>query len=319
MKKSHYVFGISIGILIFTSIQSPVKADWGYGDCRSYHGITNHYGRYINNPQINFDGIVDETESWNRIDVYDYIIPMVNYYESSMRFKSYMHIKYIYDDTNLYILARWNDSTPVDRLDQLYFCWNMNCSNFTVNMFLNTNAMKTNEEGARVDCWKWLRLAQSNGSSFNLADDCYDSDDWIHEEENRETIASYTSGFGNDGMGYYQVEMKRPLLTNEKDVDVQFHNNSSVRFSTGVGDGMGSIEHAVSWTYQLYLTNATDPNINTTDPNINTTAISTTKLTNSTDFEPKIIGYQNSILISFSSISCGVLIIKTIQNRRKKL
>ncbi|WP_371804207.1 hypothetical protein [Candidatus Lokiarchaeum ossiferum] len=310
MQKNHYLFSILMSLFILSSMQTPIKGDWGQGDCSHYHGITYHYARYIENPEIIFDGIANQSESWNRSDVYEYTIPMVNRIDSSMRFKSYMHIKYIYDDVNLYILARWNDSSPIDRLDQLYFCWNMNCTNFTVSMFLDKNAMVTNEEGARVDCWKWLRLGSSNGSIFNLVDECYDSEDWIDGEENRDPIAFYTSGIEKDGKGYYQVELKRSLLTNEKNVDVQFKANTSIRFSTGVGDGMGSNEHAVSWTHELDLNNGTDSFNNNT---------SSTSTTDDFSTNQKINGYNTYYIGVISVIFWGVIILKNIQKRRKIL
>ena len=302
-----------MSLFLLSSMQTPIKGDWGEGDCSSYHGITYHYARYIENPEIVFDGIANQSESWNRSDVYEYTIPMVNRIDSSMRFKSYMRIKYIYDDTNLYILARWNDSSPIDRLDQLYFCWNMNCTNFTVNMFLDKNAMVTNEEGARVDCWKWLRLGNANGSSFNLIDECYDSEDWIDGDDYRDPIAFYTSGIGRDGKGYYQVELKRSLLTNEKNVDIQFKVNTSIRFSTGVGDGTGSNEHAVSWTHELDLNNGTDT--------FNSSISSTSTLSDAEDLNTKlnIDGYYIYYIGSISVILCGIMVLKINKKRRRIL
>ena len=245
---------------VFTSSQMNIKGDWGVSedDCSTNHGITRQYGRYIKSPNITIDGIESKDESWNQEDVYEYKIPMANNYYSSMRFKSYMFIKYIYDDVNLYIKARWNDSTPIDRQDQLFFCWNINCTNFTVSQFLASGAMKTVENGSRVDSWTWMRRTQKSGSQINMFDGGYGYDGWLNIEESNDPILSFTSGIWTNNEGYYQVELYRSLTTNEPDVDIQFEHNNTYRFSTGVGDSIGSNEHAISWTYELDLTNSID-------------------------------------------------------------
>ena len=255
------ILTLTLSSLLIVNFQGSVKGDWGRSneDCSSYHGITRHYGRYIESPNITIDGIFSPDESWNNPDVYEYIIPMANHYESTMRFKSYMHIKYIYDETSLYILACWNDSTPINRQDQLFICWNINCSNFTVSQFLESNAMKTTENGTRVDTWTWMKLSQANGTQTNMFDGSYGSDGWLDIEENNDPIISYISGTWINNSGHYQVEIKRSLLTDEPDIDVQFEHNNTYRFSTGVGDSIGSNEHAISWTYELDLTNSTEP------------------------------------------------------------
>ena len=237
-----------------------IKGDWGASedDCSTNHGITRQYGRYIKSPNITIDGIESKDESWNQEDVYEYKIPVANNYYSSMRFKSYMFIKYIYDDVNLYIKARWNDSTPIDRQDQLFFCWNINCTNFTVSQFLESGAMKTVENGSRVDSWTWMRRTQKSGSQINMFDGSYGYDGWLNIEESNDPILSFTSGIWTNNEGYYQVELYRSLTTNEPDVDIQFEHNNTYRFSTGVGDSIGSNEHAISWTYELDLTNSID-------------------------------------------------------------
>ena len=246
---------------IFTHVQVVSKGDWGVSDddCSTHHGITRHYGRYIKSPNITIDGIESYGESWNQQDVYEYKIPMANNYNSNMRLKSYMFIKYIYDDSNLYIKARWNDSTPIDRQDQLFLCWNINCSNFTVSQFLESGAMKTNENGTRVDSWTWIRLSQNNGSQMNMFDTVYGYDGWLEIEKSNDPTISFTSGIWKNNEGYYQIELNRSFITDEPDFDVQFEHNKTYRFSTGIGDSIGSDKHAISWTYELDLTNSIDP------------------------------------------------------------
>ena len=246
---------------IFINFSIGVKGDWGISDddCSTHHGITRHYGRYIKTPNITLDGIESQGESWNQEDVHEYRIPMTNHYESNMHFKSYMFIKYIYDNSSLYLKARWNDSTPIDRQDQIFFCWNINCSNFTVSQFLESGAMKTVENGSRVDSWTWIRLSQNNGSQMNMFDGGYGFDGWLDIEESNDPTISFTSGISINNEGYYQVELYRSLTTNEPDVDIQFEHNNTYRFSTGMGDSIGSNEHAISWTYELDLSNTIDP------------------------------------------------------------
>ncbi len=246
---------------VFTNSQIEIIGDWGRSDddCSTNHGITRQYGRYIKSPNITIDGIESPSESWNQEDVYEYRIPMANNYYSNMHFKSYMFIKYIYDDVNLYIKARWNDSTPIDRQDQLFLCWDINCTNFTVSQFLESGAMKTVEKGSRVDCWTWIRLSQKNGSQMNMFDGAYGNEGWLDIEESNDPIISFTSGIWINNEGYYQVELCRSFTTNEPNVDIQFEHNNTYRFSTGIGDSIGSSEHAISWTYELDLTNSIDP------------------------------------------------------------
>ena len=264
IKRRTTIFIISVlisSIITNFYLIVNVNGDWGRSneDCSTHHGINRHYARYIKSVNISVDGIESLGESWSQQDVYEYRIPMANNYNSNMRFKSYMFIKYIYDDENLYIKARWNDSTPIDRQDQLFFCWNINCSNFTVSQFLESGTMKTVENGSRVDSWTWIRLNQNNGSQVNMFDNCYGNDGWLNREELKDPIISFTSGFWGNNEGYYQVELYRSLTTNELDVDAQFEKNNIYRFSTGIGDSIGSNEHAISWTYELDLTNSTDP------------------------------------------------------------
>jgi len=259
-KSSLFLTLLLISSIIF-NFPLQVKGDWGISDsdCSINHGITQHYGRYIKSPNITIDGIESYNESWNQQDVHEYKIPMANNYDSNMRIKSYMFIKYIYDDSNLYIKARWNDSTPINRQDQLFLCWNMNCTDFTVSQFLESGAMQTSENGTRVDSWTWIRLSQTNGSQMNMFDTVYGNEGWLDIEQSNDPTISFTSGIWANNEGYYQIELNRSFITDEPDYDVQFEHNNTYRFSTGIGDSIGSVEHAISWTYELDLTNSLDP------------------------------------------------------------
>jgi hypothetical protein len=279
---------------------------WGEGnnDCITEHGITHHYATYNPLSNIIIDGIDDES-AWNAPDVYEYTIPMSNERSSPYFFVSYMYVKYIYDNSNLYIRAIWND-TSLDIHDMALFCWNINCSNYSSLMFAETNAMRTTSPGERVDSWQFVSNFRANGSTNFLLDASFDDEGWL-PDDNREVIFGFTYGTWRDGQSnHYQLEMRRSLITNEPDYDVSFIENTPVRFSTGVCNAMENQEHAISWTYDLNLT--TNPQPDTYVP-IQRPPISTTS---SDEPENQIEGYSVSIMIS------GVLAINIIMIKSKK-
>lgn len=255
-------------ILIFGVILDNSRADWGTSteDCNNYHGITIHYGRFIPNLEITLDGVINES-AWNRPDVYDYILPVMNMNQSVDHYVKYIHMRYLYDNNSLYLFARWDDDTIPQIRDTFMICWNINCTNYTVGMFLTNQSMETNQFNGRVDSWKWGCNNFPNYSQSFVVDTYYDHEGWPENNlESYDPRAGYSYEVDTLGRGYYQLEIKRSFLTSEPDVDTQFYLNSSIRFSIAIDNSLGGAEHAVSWTHELDFNNGTIPDETSTTP-----------------------------------------------------
>ena len=136
-------------IVIITNFQS-VTADWGDDDedCVNHHGITRQYARYIAEPNITLDGVGNETV-WHREDVYKYIVVVGSKNTSEDYYINYLHVQWIFDDTYLYLLVGWQDDTydlPINSFDLFMLCWNINCENYTVGMYLESDSMLTDRK-----------------------------------------------------------------------------------------------------------------------------------------------------------------------------
>ncbi len=269
-KRNLLIFIFPMIITIFFLPVDLSYADWGDGeeDCANFHGISRQYARYISSPNITIDGIANESV-WQRDDVYNYSVVVGSNNQSEYYFKTHLHVQWVYDDDYLYVLAGWNDDSfdlPVNQRDLFMLCWNINCTNYTVGMYLETDSMLTNEPGARVDNWLWARNQKTNNSGiFNFIDQSHDDQNWLPPEIGANRDPEGAMIFGNwDAFGsQYQLEIRRPLTTSQPDVDVQFDDFSNstdgrYRFAYAVADITGGEAHAISWTHELDFSNSTD-------------------------------------------------------------
>ncbi|UYP48720.1 hypothetical protein NEF87_005005 [Candidatus Lokiarchaeum ossiferum] len=297
-KKLLFPIVVFLGFILVSPI-SFIAADWGDSDedCMDHHGITRHYARYIANPEITLDGIGNESV-WNREDVYRYIVAAGSNNQSEYYFKTYIHVQWVFDDTDLYILAGWNDNSfdlPVNQRDLFMLCWNINCTNYSVGMYLESNSMLTTEPGARVDNWLWARNTKANNSGvYDLIDQCHDDQSWLEAETGIYRDPEAAMIYGNwDYFTYqYQLEIRRPLTTLSPDVDVQFSNFSNstegrYRFALATADITGGEAHAISWTHELDFSNSVDyaylESLNPTNTSTNSSSTGTETDNSNTD------------------------------------
>lgn len=254
------IYIILVQSLLFSTLY--VSADWGDSDedCADHHGITPQYARYIPNLNITLDG-VDNESVWQREDVYDYVIPVMNINTSDVHYTKYVHMKYLYDEDDLYIRTYWDDSSVPQISDNFFMCWDINCTNFTVGMFLINDSMETPEMNERSDNWSWQQNFLDNGSTSAFKDQCYDNNGWVEDPstDHNDPIAGSIYGTWLNGEGHYQLEIHRKLTTAEPEEDTQLEIGGSKRFSIAIDNSYASADHAVSWTYELFLTNSTDP------------------------------------------------------------
>jgi hypothetical protein len=265
-QRVHIIFIYAMVISLCFAIQinnsTITRAYWGEGDddCIAEHGISHHYGTWVESPNIVIDGVANES-AWFLPNVYEYTIPMANERDSPNFFISFMYCKYIYDANYLYIRATWNDSTSESYNDMAMWCWDINCSDYSSKMLSDAAGMKTQNPGERVDTWQFVKADKINGTVSTLLDRCFDDQDWL-PYDNKETQYGFNYGlWRNPAMNYYQLEMRRPLKTAEIHVDIQFEEETPVRFSTAVCDALENQERAISWTYDLNLTHNPQPDI----------------------------------------------------------
>lgn len=266
LTKKTYSSLFRMGILlslILSLFSGYVVGDWGDSDedCMGHHGITPQYARYIPDlaSQIVLDGI-DNESVWNRPDVYDYIIPVMNINTTTNHYIKYVHMKYLYDDSDLYIRTYWDDTTIPQPSDNFFVCWDINCTNFSVGMFLVNDSMETLILNERSDSWMWQQNFNENMSTSTLVDQWYDHNSWVENQitDVNDPVAGSAYGTWLNNSAHYQIEIKRSLTTVELDEDTQFLLGETRRFAIAIDDSLASQDHAVSWTYELYLTNGTD-------------------------------------------------------------
>jgi hypothetical protein len=268
--------------------------------------LSHHYATFIQNVSITIDGIDDES-AWNTSNVYEYVIPMANNNVTATKFFiSYMYMKYIYDDNNLYIRAIWND-TSLDMKDMFMFCWDINCANYTVAMLAQLDAMRAMAPGEKVDSWKWVSDFRANGSLGKMLDSSFGYDGW-YPSESSDVNYGYTYGtWRNSSSNYYQLEMRRPLVPNNLTDDATFVENKPIRFATAVANGYENQDHLISWTYDLNLTHNPLPD----------SYIPHSKLTeNNTTEEGSINSYPYMGIIFVSGLITMILVVR-YNNKRK--
>ncbi len=222
------------------------------GDCRPYHGVTLFDCAYIESPAITIDGINDEP-AWTQGNNNTRRIPTACMNESVTFFKSYINFTAFRDDTYIYFLLRWNDSTPTglaSRQDEVDLCWNINMKDFSAYFALG---MQTMTPGERVDSFGWNKLDFPNGTVNPGKDQCFGSDGWYDRTDETQDITTGYTLLNISSTYYYQVEFRRKLSTDD-DYDVQFDKNGFYEVNFAVINDLGHEDHAVSWNYAIKIT-----------------------------------------------------------------
>lgn len=246
--KSAVILFLGFLTCVFILQVNPVTAYWDGdgGDCRDYHGITYMDCSHDGNPGISIDGIANET-AWDARMNNSRTVPAASMNESTYFFLTYINLTILRDDTWVYLLMKWNDSNIGHIQDEIDICWNINMDNFTAYF---AGGMNTTGEEQRVDTWGWNKLNYDNGSIHPGKDQCFGTNGWYDRaDENQDIDTGYTM-LNEGGVDYYQVEMRRKLITNDE-YDVQFTHDGLYELNFAVIDDMGHEDHAVSWNYAV--------------------------------------------------------------------
>lgn len=233
-------------------------------NCMGAHGTGEINASFVSNIDITIDGVENES-SWGVAT--DYIVPTaakmgdpgINF------FVSYIHIKIIHDNDDLYVRMYWNDTAQTSFQDGITVCWNINVEDFSVSMLLENGGMQTANEGEFVDNWIWVyNNMYSNMSSYSAWDQSFGNDGWLErDDETQDLETAYTYGDWLEvGKNNYMIEMKRPLKTNDADKDVQFIENGAYELSFAVLNDVGGEDHASSWTWQVNFSELPKNSIN---------------------------------------------------------
>ncbi len=258
----YFLFFCILGVLIPSMFVSPSRSYWGAGDnnCLAEHGISSIWGYYSPGTSIKLDGIADE-EVWQNISNispeknYTMRVPTASDNTTGDFFKSYVNLSFALNETHIFLLAAWNDSTLLDYEDGLLFCWNMSMKNFRANF--DMAGMKTDAPGERVDSWKFAYYNRLNVSSGTMIDQCFGDTGWYPSTSESKDVQY---GFTYDGFSKYQIEVLRPLRTGDE-YDVQFYRGQSFYFTLGAINVIGHEKHAISWLWKVTL-EGTEPNSN---------------------------------------------------------
>jgi len=246
----------SIIILLFYNSLLLGYPGQGPGDCKKYHETIHLDVYYDPKAFIIIDGI-DNEDFWHVSGKNNSIvIPVASEYGTPNFFIRYINMSFVHSDTHLFILASWEDSTPLSRWDQFSMCWNINMSNYTAAFY---QGMRTGPYGGGdVDTWQWgYRIGKENGSSYNGYDTCFGDDGWYpHNSEISQIETGMIYGTWFNDTNRYQIEISRPLTTGEQ-YDVQFEEKTIYEFTIAIldneyGTGEGE-DHAISWIYALHF------------------------------------------------------------------
>ncbi len=260
LRKNHFAVALLLVIFgligIFTINQSLI-----HNDTSDFNGampqaqdetITQCYAANVSSANITLDGAGNDSGWQNAIE---YQIPVATLPGDFNPFQTVVNLKFLFDDSNFYVWALWIDNTPLNFNDGLSFCWNVNCSDFTVDMLNQAGGMRTTESNTVVDNWLWNYEGFSNGSQYNVTDESFGSNGWYPPNNAGDVKSAYTYGTLNNGSKYYQVEIERPLQTGN-DLETQFGFNDSVRFAVAIFNDYANSAHAVSGTYDLIFNTA---------------------------------------------------------------
>jgi hypothetical protein len=254
MKKTKFVILIIISTLFMTYIFNFASAWPGDGDCREEHGITSFDIIYDRSANLKLDGVPTES-FWEKEENQEakIQIPLATEPNTPYFFVVYLNATFIRNDEYIYILCQWKDNTTKPNIgnlyDGLYFCWNINCPNFSANF---ESGMDTASMGSGdVDSWDWdiNQATPPNGTSMEMGDFCFGEKGWYSPNlENQDVSIAYTHKKDE----YYTVEIQRKLVTNDE-YDVQFDETKEYLFNMGVMNDGRHADHAVSWTYAMKL------------------------------------------------------------------
>jgi hypothetical protein len=222
----------------------------GDGDCLSHHGVT-----YINvptdsNAEIVLDGVPSEEFWTTAVDPTEVILAEIEPPGVIPELYS-LNISFVMNHDYLFILCKWEDSTPLDdnppEQDGIAFCWDINTINFSAYYISDMNTL--NMGNGSVDAWRWIyQDTISPGEEHLCGDDCFNEDGWVQGNPEAKNI---DVAFTNDSNSY-TLEMRRRLNTNEI-YDVQFTDKKVYKFNVAVLNNEHDEEHAISWTYALDL------------------------------------------------------------------
>ena len=265
-KKSLLLFFLLILIsLIIQAVSTSIimGSSWpGEGDCQYYHNTIHLDAYYDPNAIITLDGR-DNEDFWHVPGKNNSIlIPVASDFYSDDFFVRYVNMSFVHSDTHLFILASWEDSTPLSNWDQFSMCWNINMLNYTAAFY---QGMRTGPYGGGdVDTWQWgYRIGKENGSSYNGYDTCFGDDGWYpHNSEISQIETGMIYGTWFNDTNRYQIEISRPLTTGEQ-YDVQFEEKTIYEFTIAIldneyGTGEGE-DHAISWIYALHFSEFPTP------------------------------------------------------------
>ncbi|MCP4763984.1 MAG: hypothetical protein GY870_19585 [archaeon] len=287
-------FFFSLLLITFNSKICFVSGYWSDEDenCMPLHGIDQINAIYLADLNLNLDGVDDE-DDWGKTTEYTIPIaakaddPTVNF------FKSYVKLKILYDDSNIYLMVRWNDSSITPYQDGISICWNINTTNYSVSMFTELGGMQTYYKNQTVDNWGWKYTDyRENKTSFKLnhGDGCFGVESWIDEGENEQDIsAGFIYGDWIDGTNHYQVEFNRSLITGDEK-DVQFDKNGDYLLSFIILNDVGSVDHGTSWTWKVIFDHLEE--------------------------EPIIDGYNVLLFLTFTLLSIGSYLLFSKSKRK---
>src|SRR5271157_3049428 len=224
---------------------------------------------FIQNPNITLNGAGNES-CWQNPAVTEYNISCQSL-PGYGTFSSIAQVQFIYDTSNFYVLAMWNDSTiqrTEDLQDGISFCWNVNCVNFSSNMFAQPNLMETQNASAKIDNWWWQNQNFANGTPYLLDANAIISTGWYggSELENVHTCFNYV--VLSNGSSYYRLEIERALQDSDP-YHCQFDHNGTYDFAIAVFDNQKGEAHAISDTYDLDFENITIGTNNSPAGNLN--------------------------------------------------
>ncbi len=170
--------------------------------------------------------------------------------------------------THLFMLVSWEDpdingtdAPQYQPSDGFSICWNINAVNFTAAYF---TGMETPNEGEVVDSMTWKPSASETGTQVPTAnrgnksvtgsviDYSFDSDGWHTDTSQNIQVAATHGNLTEHYEENYQIEMVRPLVTNDS-ADVQFDHDGYYEFSIATFSGSAGAGHAVSFVQSVWI------------------------------------------------------------------
>jgi hypothetical protein len=285
----------SIFFLLILCPIFPASGYWDYDDmdCLTEHGVTEFICPKLNSSTFVLDGVRNESV-WEERAGNNVVIPVAARNNSAFLFVSYVNFTIFHDGDFIYFSSIWNDSTPGGLQDMFSVCWNINTTNYSVEMFVL--GMKTGEPNTFVDSWGWVCQGKENGTANRGKDQSFGETGWTSSQTTEPQDLNFAFTYLTiDEVHYYSVELKRRLVTDDP-LDVQFDvDGGEYLTSFAVINEMGDEDHAISWNYKMHLY-LTEPTFDDDDDDDDTNG----------DLED-IDGYLVPV---FFSISCIAVILR---------